>query len=125
MGSMPVVDVEVVGNPDRAVPPGLAQSLADAVGRILESPPGQTWVRIRVIEREHYAENESSIEANELPVFVTVLKPALPAGAELRDEISALTSAVAQALGRALSCVHVEYAPAAGGRLSFGGKLVE
>ena len=121
---MPIVDVELV-TPNGAVAAGLAQSLADAVGRTLKSPPGQTWVRVHVLAREHYAENESSVEMTAPPVFVTVLKRALPTKAELAGEISALTSAIAQVLGRATSCVHVEYAPAAGGRLSFGGKLDE
>ena len=124
-GSMPIVDVELVAGPNGVVAPGLARSLADAVGRTLKSPAGQTWVRLHLLAREHYAENEWSVELSELPVFVTVLKRALPAEAELAAEVLALTDAIAKALGRATSCVHIEYAPAASGRLSFGGKLVE
>ena len=71
-GSMPIVDVELVAGPDGVVASRLAQSLADAVGRALGSPVGQTWVRLHILAREHYAENESSIELAELPVFVTV-----------------------------------------------------
>lgn len=122
---MPIVDVELVADPIDGVAADLSQSLADAIGRALESPPGQTWVRVRVLAREHYAENEVSVEMTELPVFVTVLKRALPAKSELAGEVLALTNAIAQVLGRTASCVHVEYAPAAGGRLAFGGKLVE
>lgn len=122
---MPIVDVELVAAPNGALAAGLAQSLADAVGRTFKSPPGQTWVRVHILARERYAENDSSVELAELPVFVTVLKRAPPVKAELADEISALTSAIAQVLGRAMSCVHVEYAPAAVGRLSFGGTLIE
>ena len=80
---------------------------------------------MHVLSQEHYAENESRVEASDLPVFVTVLKRATPADAELAAEVTALTSAIAKTLGRAASCVHIEYAPAARGRLSFGGKLVE
>jgi phenylpyruvate tautomerase PptA (4-oxalocrotonate tautomerase family) len=122
---MPVIDIELVVDTGDAVVPDLARSLADAVGRTLQSPPGQTWVRLRLLAREHYAENESDLERSELPVFVTVLKRALPQPAELAGEISALAATVSRVTGRAMSCVHVEYAPAASGRLGFGGRLVE
>lgn len=122
---MPIVDIELVLGSNGAIAPGLAQSLADTVGRTLKSPAGETWVRLRVLAREHYAENVSLVESSELPVFVTVLKRAIPPERELAAEVSALTDAIANALGRASPCVHVEYAPAASGRASFGGKLVE
>jgi phenylpyruvate tautomerase PptA (4-oxalocrotonate tautomerase family) len=122
---MPIVTVELVADTQR--PPGqeLAQSLADAVGRVLKSPSGQTWVRRRSLGRNDYAENESPVDADELPVFVTVLKRRLPPRTELRSEVAALTQAIAQVVRRPVGCVHVEYAPAAEGRVSFGGKLVE
>ena len=122
---MPIVEIELVAGASSVAAPGLAQSLADAVGRTLQSPPGHTWVRLHVLERNHYAENESSLEPTELPVFVTVLKRALPEGAELVGEMMALAGAIAAVTGRAMSCVHIEYAPAASGRLGFGGQLVE
>ena len=122
---MPIVDVELVAEPNDTVRGGLAQSLADEVGRTLNSPPGQTWVRLRLLARENYAENESSPESAELPVFVTVLKRALPERAALAAEIAALTDSVARVTGRNPASVHIEYAPAAAGRLSFGGRLVE
>jgi len=121
---MPIIDVEIVVAPNGPVGAGLAQSLADAVGLALGSPAGQTWVRLRLLAREHYAENESSLASTELPVFVTVLKRALPGQAEMTDEITRLTESVANVLGRNRNRVHVEYAPAASGRLAFGGKLV-
>ena len=122
---MPIVDVELVAAPGDRLAEGLAQSLADVVGRTLQSPAGQTWVRVRVLAREHYAENASPVPETDLPVFVTVLKLDLPERAQSASEIPALTRAVAGILGRAESCVHVEYAPAARGRLAFGGKLIE
>ena len=122
---MPIIDVELVAGAAGVVAAGTAQSLADVVGRTLGSPPGQTWVRVRVLPRDHYAENESPVEMTALPVFVTVLKRAPPTRTELAGEISALTDAIAQALARPVSCVHVGYAPAAAGRLAFGGRLVE
>jgi phenylpyruvate tautomerase PptA (4-oxalocrotonate tautomerase family) len=122
---MPIIDVELVTEPTATSTAGLAQALADAVGGALNSPPGQSWVRLHVLAREHYAENESLVESFDLPVFVTVQKRALPEKAALTVEIAALTSAIAKATGRNPASVHVEYAPAAAGRLAFGGRIVE
>ena len=121
---MPIVTVEVVADPDRVLEHSLTQSLADAVGRVLQSPPGQTWIRLRSLRRDEYAENEASVESADLPVFVTVLERQPPAGAMLQAEVTALTHAIAHIIGRPAAYVHVEYAPAAVGRVSFGGKLV-
>ena len=121
---MPIIDVEIVVAPNDPVAAHLAQSLADAAGRVLDSPAGQTWVRLRLLAREHYAENESKVASTELPVFVTVLKRALPGPDEVITEIARLTDSIADVLGRDRTCVHVEYAPAARGRLAFGGKVV-
>ena len=122
---MPIVTVEIVADSDRAIEHNLAQLLADAVGRALDSPPGQTWVRLRSIDRNQYAENESPVDAGEMPVFVTVLKRNLLLGAELEAEVTALTRSIARIVGRPASCVHIEYAPAVHGRVSFGGSLVQ
>ena len=122
---MPIVSVEVVADRGRMLEPNLTQSLADAVGRVLNSPPGQTWIRLRWLWREEYAENEALVYSAELPVFVTILERQPPAGALLQAEVTALTHAIAQVIGRPAACVHVEYAPAAAGRVSFGGRLVQ
>jgi phenylpyruvate tautomerase PptA (4-oxalocrotonate tautomerase family) len=121
---MPIVDVELVAGSE-GLPDGLAQSLAHAVGGSLGSAPGETWVRVRVLAPGQYAENDTILEANRLPVFVTVLKRTVPERAALVKEIAALTDAVASITGRDRASVHVEYAPAGVGRVSFGGKLVE
>ena len=122
---MPIVTVELVVETDRSVEPRLAQSIADAVGGALDSPPGQTWVRVHTLGRHEYAENARSVQPHQLPVFVTILKRQVPVGAQLHAEVEALTQAIALAVGRPASCVHVEYAPPAVNRLSFGGKLVQ
>jgi len=122
---MPVVTIEVVADTDRAIETNLARSLADAVGRTLASPPGQTWVRLRSLARNHYAENESPVDTGQLPVFVTILERLPPSGANLQAEVTALTRAIAQALDRPAACVHIKYAAAAIGRVSFGGELVD
>jgi phenylpyruvate tautomerase PptA (4-oxalocrotonate tautomerase family) len=125
LGSMPIVTVEVVTGADEAMAQNIAQSLADAIGGALKSPPGQTWVRVRSIARDQYAENGVSLDPAELPVFVTILKLQASQRAELEHEVAALASAVAQTVGRPATCVHIEYAPAAAGRLAFGGVLIQ
>ena len=122
---MPIVTVEVVAGANDAMAHDIAQSLADAIGRALESPPGQTWVRVRSLAHDQYAENEAPLDAAQLPVFVTILKQKSPQRAEIEGEATALTHAVAQVIGRPATCVHIEYAPAGAGRLSFGGILVQ
>jgi phenylpyruvate tautomerase PptA (4-oxalocrotonate tautomerase family) len=122
---MPIVTVEVIADGNDTMVHDIAQLLADAIGRALESPPGQTWVRVRSLARDQYAENESPLEAAELPVFVSILKQHSPQRAEIEDEVAALTHAVAQVIGRPATCVHIEYAPPAAGRLSFGGVFVK
>jgi phenylpyruvate tautomerase PptA (4-oxalocrotonate tautomerase family) len=121
---MPIVTVEVVAGVN-AMAPDVAQALADAIGRALKSPPGQTWVRVDSLARDRYAENDAALDTAQLPVFVTVLKKQVPPRAKLEGEVIALTEAVAQVIGRPVACVHVEYAPAAAGRLAFGGVLVQ
>jgi len=122
---MPIITVELVADADRPLGHDLPQSLADAIGRALHSPPGQTWVRFRSLRSSEYAENGALVDAAELPVFVSVLERQPPAGAELEAEVTALTHAIAQVVGRPAARVHIEYAPAAAGRVSFGGKLVQ
>jgi phenylpyruvate tautomerase PptA (4-oxalocrotonate tautomerase family) len=122
---MPIVTVEVVADLDRTLKLDLAQSLANAIGRALDSSPGQTWVRLHLLGRDSYAENGCVVEADALPVFVTVLKRQVPLGTELQAEIASLTQAIAQVVGRPVASVHVEYAAAAADRLAFGGKLVQ
>ena len=122
---MPIVTVEVVVDPERTLKLNLAQSLADAIGRALASPPGQTWVRLHVLGRNAYAESECVVDVDALPVFVTVLKRQVPLGAELQAEVASLTQAIAQVVARPAESVHVEYAAAAANRLAFGGKLVQ
>jgi phenylpyruvate tautomerase PptA (4-oxalocrotonate tautomerase family) len=122
---MPIVTVELVVESASALEPGLAKAIADAVGRVFDSPAGQTWIRLHPLDRAHYAENGSPLELKELPVFVSVVKRQVPAGAELQAEVKLLTQAIARAVGRPVANVHVEYAPAALHRLAFGGKLVQ
>ena len=122
---MPVVTVEFVSDSDRPIRDGLAQALANAVGRVLGTPPGHTWIRLRSLQPDQYAENDTHLEVSELPVFITILERLPPTGAELQAQVTSLTQAIAQVFGRPGGCVHIEYASAAGGRVSFGGRLVQ
>ena len=121
---MPIVDVTIVVGRDEKVAAGLTQTLADGVGRVLNSAAGQTWVRLHPLAQDHYAENHSSLGSTELPVFVVVLTSQIPGRSQLDGEIAKLTQAISAATGRPSDRVHIEYAPSAVGRVAFGGKLV-
>ncbi len=115
---MPILDVDIVGAADL----DLAQKIADAAGQVFHTPAGETWVRLR--SPDAYAENGGTLPEGVRPVFVSVLKAQPPTGEELALEVQALTEAVAHACGRPPENVHVLYAPAALGRVAFGGRLV-
>jgi phenylpyruvate tautomerase PptA (4-oxalocrotonate tautomerase family) len=122
---MPIVDVELVCESEVEFNAVSSRAIANAVGSVFHSPPGRTWVRLRFVNSAHYAENNVSVSNEELPVFVTVLHARPPVAAALAAEVSALTTIVAQVIGRPAERVHVQYAPAAVGRQAFGGQLVE
>lgn len=122
---MPILEVELTGGVAAATRSGLAQRLADAVGAIFRSAPGETWVRLRDTHPENYAENATdTFAAGVHPVFVRVLRRALPDPEPLAQEIKALTEAVAVATGRPADQVHVAYEPPGAGRIAFGGRVV-
>jgi hypothetical protein len=121
---MPIIDIELVGESETEFAKASAQTLADAIGRVLGGEPGRTWVRLRFLNQIFYAENLSTLDSAELPAFVTLLQAHPPVGDALAAEVMAITTAVAQCLARAPERVHVQYAPAAAGRQAFGGKLV-
>jgi len=111
---MPILDVELVGEPP--ADGDLARRLADAAGVVLKTPPGKTWVRLRFLS--DYAENGGGPPAGIRPVFVSVLT----ADAS-KDSAEALATAIAEACGRSAENVHILYEPPARGRIAFGGKL--
>jgi phenylpyruvate tautomerase PptA (4-oxalocrotonate tautomerase family) len=122
---MPIIDVSIVVAPGQAVAADLAQSLANSVGRALALPPAQAWVRLHVMPQDRYAENDTVLSPSELPVFAVVLTRQPPDDLQLPTSITKLTHAISEATGRAPASVHIEFAPSARGRASFGGKLVE
>jgi len=117
---VPLIDVELIGPPAR--PQGLAQRLADATGDALQTDQGRTWVRVRTLPADAYAENHAPPQR---PVFATVVLRALPPRPERDHVVVALTRAIAGATDRLPERVHVRLEPAAAGRQAFGGRLVE
>jgi phenylpyruvate tautomerase PptA (4-oxalocrotonate tautomerase family) len=120
---LPILRVEIVERPGTEPDPGLARSLAESAGRVFGSRPGSTWVILTRRSALDYAENGE--EGEHYPVFVRVLVRDPPSGAKLREEVSALTDAIARECGREPSEVHLLYEPAARGRMAFGGRLLD
>ena len=114
---MPIVDVETVGD----APTVAAQALADALGDVFGSKPGTTWLRLRNLPREQYAENDAS--SSPPATFVSVLQHTPPVGQERRIQAKEIAAVVALATGCSSERVHVLFAPAAAGRIAFGGVL--
>ena len=121
---MPILEVEIVTTRGESLKPGLARQLADAVGDVMGSQPGQTWVRLRALPRDQYAENQAALPEEIQPVFVTLLKSRACAPSELRIEVMQLCEAIARVCDRSKENVHILYLPEAAGRMSFGGELV-
>jgi phenylpyruvate tautomerase PptA (4-oxalocrotonate tautomerase family) len=121
---MPILDVEMVLEPDEAPRPELAGELADRVGEVFGAAPGTTWVKLRAIPAEHYAENRTGRPNDVYPVFVSVLKAKLSPLDERQREVTRLTEAVARVCRRAPENVHILYLPEGAGRMAFGGRIV-
>lgn len=126
---MPIVTIETLSDSpfsrDDALPtPEQLQILADALGELFGSQPSGTWVRARQQDRAYYAENMIECSPELRPVIVEILKSEPVFGEDLAIEAAAVCALVARILGRRTDNVHVIYAPAARGRVAFGGKLV-
>ena len=122
---MPILDIEAVLFDHETIHSSWATEIADVAGKIFETTPGRTWVRIRGLPRSHYAENGIGDTLEHCPVFVSVLKAQLTEVEHLRVEVETLAAAIARIIGRPMENVHVLYLPPGEGRISFGGKLVE
>lgn len=123
---MPIVDIEVVtGAADPVVEKKTLQLLADDLGSLFGGESGSTWVRLRSIDQDAYAENGGAPGSPVLPVFVSILRAELPERAAMRREMGGVAEIVARMLDRPRENVHVLYGPDARGRIGFGGTLLE
>lgn len=120
---MPILDVEFVGDVD-GERSELAARLADAAGAVFDSPPQETWVRLRFLPEDEYAENGGGPEAGVRPVFVTVLLGSPPDQETLAVKARALCDALSSAAQRPAENVHILFEPSARGRIAFGGELL-
>lgn len=120
---MPIFDVEIVSRPGEAAAPGLAASIADALGAVMEAGPGKVWVRLRVLAPGDYAENQVGDE-RPAPVFVTLTASAPPEGERLERLAREVSEKVGALSGRPPENVHLLVQPAAKGRVAFGGRLM-
>lgn len=121
---MPILSVELIGPPlPSAERPGLARRIADAAGHALGSEPNGTWVRLRDLGPDDYAENGEAFEGTPSAI-VTVLHADVEPTSTLELEAAALAAAVAEATGRDRRHVHVIYEPPGRGRVAFGGELL-
>lgn len=119
---MPLLDVEIVRRPEEQFGADLAAKLANRVGKMFGSSPGNVWVKVQFIAPENYAENDS--EEKVYPVFVSILKAQWPSAEERQAEVAQLIEAIAQLCNRPSQNVHILYLPPAVGRLAFGGKVI-
>lgn len=122
---MPIIDIQFVLPKAEALPEGLAQDLVNRLGRALAVQPGHLWLRLQVLPASNYAENESSVAVQDLPIFVTVMHAKSPEGNALQTEAVTVAEAVAEVVARERTHVHVEYAPSGAGRIAFGGNLIQ
>lgn len=120
---MPVIDVEIVTDPGERLPAGLALTLANRLAEVFASPPGGTWVRLRFLKRDQYAENGGGPVEGVRPIFVSVLKAHLPPLSDRQLEAQQIARIVAALCNRLSENVHVLYLPEASGRIAFGGEL--
>jgi len=121
---MPILEVEIVIRSNETLRDGLAGELANCCGEIFGSRPGTTWVKLKTIARDNYAENGGGMPEAVLPVFVSVLKAGHPAPDALKLEADWLAHTVAQVCDRLPENVHIIYLPEGAGRVAFGGKII-
>jgi phenylpyruvate tautomerase PptA (4-oxalocrotonate tautomerase family) len=120
---MPIVDIDIVLGPNEANRKEMVSELANELGEIFHSSPGETWIKVQTLSANQYAENGGT-QDGVYPVFVTIIKSKLSSIEEMQNEVAKITGAVAQICGRPSENIHVIYQPEGRGRVAFGGKLV-
>ena len=120
---MPIVDIEIVLRTNEIIREEVVSELANELGEIFHSSPGETWIKIHPLLADQYAENGGTLDGI-YPIFITVMKSKLSSFEEMQEEVANITGAVAQICGRPSDNIHVIYQPAGKGRVAFGGKIV-
>jgi phenylpyruvate tautomerase PptA (4-oxalocrotonate tautomerase family) len=120
---MPIVDIEIVLRANESIREEVVSELANELGEIFHSSPGETWIKIHPLSADQYAENGGTPDGI-YPIFVTVMKSKLASFEETQKEVAKITGAVAQICGRPSDNIHVIYQPAGRGRVAFGGKII-
>jgi len=120
---MPILDVHLIGPVPDGVRHGLAERIAEAAGRVLQSRPQATWVKLHFLTADAYAENAGGPPEGAQPVIVSVLLADRAEGEALAAQAQLLTKAIADACARPDENVHLIYEPPARGRVAFGGRL--
>ena len=122
---MPQLDIDIVFRPNESLKGDTVQKLADAAGKIFDTPPGKTWVKINPVPRNFWAENLTTLDSHLGPVMVSVLKRTIPPPDQIEAEVLELTKVFAGILDRSDENVHIKYEADSIGRVAFGGKLVK
>ncbi len=117
---MPILDFEFIGGEPTD---HLAQKLADSTGEIFGSAPGHTWVKIKFIPTNQYAESNVLFETG--PVFVSVLLRQTPELVEKEKLSKKLCKVVGEITGRADENIHIIFLPEGFNSVAFGGNLVK
>lgn len=121
---MPIVTIEVIGPLETINSNDLTQKLANELGKIFDSAPGSTWVKVQYLDKINYAENDVNKHNTPSPIFVSILKRKIPSNIRIHQEIDKLSTLIANVYNRKIENVHLIYEPSAEGRIAFGGKLL-
>ncbi len=121
---MPILEVEVVLKDGEVLDPRAAARIADATASIFKTPSGNTWVKVRTLSPNAYAEDAGGPPDGVFPAFISVVKARCGSLGERASEAKRLTRAIAPILKRPPENVHILYEPDGAGRVAFGGKLV-
>jgi len=120
---MPIVDIEIILRENEIIPAHLTSNLADELGRIFNSPPNSTWVKVRNLSKNQYAENDDASK-EVFPVFVKIVKSKI-IKTEIQKEAELIAVAVGNICERPVENVHIIYEPVGSGRVAFGGNLID
>jgi phenylpyruvate tautomerase PptA (4-oxalocrotonate tautomerase family) len=119
---MPILEAEIIGEIAAPLRHGLAQRLADAAAQVFETAPQQTWIKLRYLDAQDYAENAGRAP-EPLPVFVRILLRSSFEIAERRRYARELARSFAELCARPAARVHILFDEPAQGRIAFGGEL--